>query len=186
MKVALVPTLPTAWRRAGRLLGRAELSPESEACEPWVAALEPLLLAVILHAPDELSARTAQVLAGELGIATRAVPELVEVDLGLWAGLTDADLRSRFSRAHRGLRDDPLRVSPPGGEPLEQAAGRIERALRRHVLRRRGTDAALVLRPLALAMARCILTGEPLTDLWDTAAHIDSPVVVEPQPAAKR
>ena len=186
MKVALVPTLPTAWRRAGRLLGRAELSPESEACEAWVAAIEPLLLSTILHGPDELSARTAAVLAGELGIGARAVPELAEVDLGLWAGLTDAELRSRFSRAHRSLRDDPLRVHPPGGEPLEEAAERIEQALRRHVLRRRGTDAAVVLRPLVRAMARCILLGEPLTDLWASAAHIDSPVVIEPQPAGRR
>ncbi len=187
MKIALIPCGRTEWHDEGRLLGRVELplTPAGQQqCAAWVAALRAAGVRRILHAPDELTTATAELLARPLAVPTKPVDELVEVDLGLWTGLTESQLKGRFATAHRELCDAPLRVNPPDGEGLQAAADRLCACLRK-VLRKNGQSAVgLVLRPLSFALTRCALSGGRFAEMWETALHADGPVVIEcPQPA---
>jgi broad specificity phosphatase PhoE len=182
MRIALVPCGNTEWQDEGRILGRVELPLSSEGqqqCCEWARELSPLGLQRILHAPDELATQTAGVLARQLSIPTRALDDLVEVDLGLWAGLTEAQLKSRYASAHRQLRESPLNVSPPGGESLDEAARRLNGCIRKQ-LRKNGNQAiAMVLRPFTFAMVKCALEGREAAEVWETARHAHGPVVIE-------
>jgi broad specificity phosphatase PhoE len=179
MKIALIPCACTEWRTEGRLLGRTELSAApaaEERCTAWVETLRLLMLARILHSPDELAKRTARLIGRALHVPARSVEDLSEVDFALWAGLTDEELRMRFASAYRQLEESPLAVTPPGGENLGVAAARLEACLRRRL---RGGEAAvgLVLRPVALALARYVLGEHEESRIWRDA-HSDELVVV--------
>jgi len=192
MKVALIPCAPSEWRAQGRLLGRVELAPVPEAgqrCAQWVEQLRPAMLTRIFHAPDELSRTAAERVGRGLGIPIRLVEELAEVDVGLWAGLTEEDLEVRFAKAHRQLADSPLNVSPPEGEAFAAAVVRLRSCLKRRIKPNGKAPLGLVTRPLALAMARYILTaGSGPGSIWETSQRADEPEVLEvsgvPEPPA--
>jgi len=190
MKIALIPCARTEWLDEGRLLGRVELPPAPAAdaeCEQWVKELRGLGWQQILHAPDELATHTARLLGRQLVVPTKVADALAEVDVGLWSGLTEEDLKSRYASAHRELCEAPLNVNPPGGESLGDADARLKAFLKKHTRRDGPTALALVLRPLSFAMAWCTLEGRAPSDVWERARQAQRPVIIEfpPGPAAR-
>lgn len=191
MQVVLIPCVGTDWLEKGRLLGRVELAPgpASDAeCAHWAEQLAGTPLKQIQHGPDELSKTTARSLGRKLVVPTKAAEDLAEVDLGLWAGLTCDELKSRYATAHRELCEAPLNVSPPGGEDLAEADSRIKFFLAKQ-LRTNGKAGgiAFVLRPLAFALAQCTLEGLDTSEAWRRLRHVREPVIIpEPHPPAAR
>jgi broad specificity phosphatase PhoE len=182
MKVALIPCGTTEWRQQGRLLGRVELAlaPDGQTqCATWVEQLRPAMLSRIFHAPDELSKTTAQLIGRQLNVPARALDGLVEVDLGLWAGLTEDQLKNRYAKAHRQLVDSPLNVSPPNGEDFSDAVARVQAALRKRIKRNGRAAIGLVMRPFTFAMARHVLEGAEAARIWETSQNQDEPIVME-------
>lgn len=182
MKVVLIPCCATEWRDEGRLLGRVEVSPSAEgerAAATWVDSLRPHNIELIYHSPDELATRTAKIVAKALGVKTKKLEELAEVDIGLWAGLTEDDLRKRYASAHHELTEAPLHVSPPDGEDLAAAEERLSTAVQR-ILKKNGKVAiALVERPLSLALTRRVLQRGDPARVWEGFKQITEPIVVE-------
>lgn len=182
MKIALIPCGPTVWRRSGRLLGTVELPLAEDApalLGRWAEGLRPVGLARIVHAPDGLSKATARALAKALRVSPRVMPALAEVHLGLWTGLTAAQLSQRFGSAAEKLEDAPLNVAPPEGESLAAAATRIGTALQRCLHREAHSAIGIVARPMALALARGWLDGARYESVWQKVLAPDDPVVVE-------
>jgi broad specificity phosphatase PhoE len=192
MKVALIPCGTSDWRQKGRLLGRVELEPAADVkaqCTAWSAQLRSAAtLHRIFYAPDGLSKATAQAIARELNIPAKPLEALVEVDLGLWAGLTEDELKTRFSKAHRQLVDSPLNVRPPNGEDFSNAAGRVRAGLKKRIKPNGKQAIGLVMRPLAFAMARCALEGSEPVKIWEISQSDTDPLVIDcdgvPEPVA--
>jgi probable phosphoglycerate mutase len=186
MKIALIPCGATEWSEQRRLLGRAAL-PLSErgaqCAAAWAAELAGAGLARIVHAPDELCRATAKLIAKRVGATTRADESLREVDLGLWSGLTEDEFSARYATSYRQLLDAPLSVSPPEGENISDAAERIAAGLRKRMRRNGGRPIGLVLRPIALSIARATLAGGSLSDLWN-GAPLAEPLVLACEGAA--
>lgn len=182
MKVALIPCGTTHWHGEGRLLGRVELpltEGGAQQCAQWAEQLHPLGIQRLLHAPDELAKQTAACLARRLSVPAKSLEALVEVDVGLWAGLTETQLKSRFPSAHRQLCEAPLNVHPPGGEDLSAAATRVNACIR-HQVHKNGEEAiGLVMRPFAFALARRALERSDPAQVWDTARAASGPIVIE-------
>ncbi len=182
MKVALIPCGTTEWHDEGRLLGRVEL-PLTEAgtqqCASWAQRLEALNLRRILHSPDELSRQTAACVGRRLSVPIKTLEDLVEVDIGLWTGLTETQLKSRYPTAHRELRDKPMNVRPPGGEELSAAAARIDACIRKQFRKNGEAAVGIVMRPFSLAMTRHVLEGGELGKVWETARQLNEPMVIE-------
>lgn len=184
MKFALIPTGACDWRQTGRLLGRVQLSLTTDGekqCREFADDIRAAGIATVYHGRDELSKDTAKRVARALDAATRSTDKLLEVDLGLWAGLTDGDLKSRYATAHRQLCESPLTVRPPEGEPLADAADRLETYLRRTLRRNGKTPIAFVMRPVSLAIARCVLTGSEMRELYAMSRGPDEPRVMDSQ-----
>ena len=55
--------------------------------------------------------------------------ELAEMHLGVWEGLTPAEVDSRYQNAYQQWRDKPSSVIIPGAEPLDAFRQRARRAL---------------------------------------------------------
>lgn len=182
MKIVLIPCAPSEWREEGRLLGRVEVAPtppgERDAAL-WAEPLRPLGLATIYHAADELSTKTAKIIAKTLGIKTRKIANLAEVDVGLWAGLTEDDLQNRYASAYHELCESPLNVNPPNGEALADAEQRLAAEVQK-LLKKNGVPAiGLVERPLALALTRRAIEGGEESTIWESARNVLEPIVLE-------
>jgi len=182
MKVALIPCGATDWQGEQRLMGRVELPLTSEGqkkCGEWAEALGSVGLDRILHAPDDLAKQTASVLARRLSIPTKSLDDLAEFDIGLWAGLTESQLKTRYASAHRELRESPMNVKPPGGESMSKAASRLNACIRKQIKKNDKAAIGVVVRPFTFAIARCVLEDRELTDLWESARQATEPVVID-------
>jgi broad specificity phosphatase PhoE len=183
MRLVLIPCGHTEWHAEGRLLGRVELpltAAGQTQCLTWIEPLRMLGVGRIAHGPDELSAQTAQLVAQQLGIPTKEVGELVGVDVGLWAGLTDEQLEARYPSAFRELEEAPLNVHPPEGESLSGASERLRAAVRKYLKKKNGTGTVgFVLRPLAFALVRCALEQSDCSVIWQRAHNAVEPVIMD-------
>lgn len=187
MRIVLIPCAPSDWCEDGRLLGRTELGLSDSGVQraaEWIEAIRAAGVGRVFHSPDELATATAAQISQALQIPAKPADELKEVDLGLWAGLTETELKARFSKAHRQLTEAPLNVSPPGGEEVAAAAERIKNGLKKRV-RPNGKQSAvgLVMRPLMLALARAALGETAPNEIWK-AREMSAPIVIEPDQGA--
>ena len=175
LTLTLVRSGATEWDDAGRLQGATDLPMSESGREALGASLEVSLngqakaLTTILHGPDEASVQTAQAIAERGGARRREIAGLHDMDLGLWAGLREAELIERHPTLFRTWREDPGSITPPDGENLIEAEERIIGALSRALSKVSRGPVAIVLRPMALAMVRCRVENRPLADLWKAA-----------------
>jgi broad specificity phosphatase PhoE len=182
MNVALIPCGLSEWRQQGRMLGRVEVALTEggeRGCLAWCTRLAPLNLGRILHGPDDLSKSTARLIGRRLDVPAKALDSLIEVDVGVWAGLTRDELKKRYASAYRELCDAPLNVSPPGGEEFSEAARRLEKCLRRQLRRNNAGAIGFVLRPLALGLMYGILSNENTDTVWQMTQGTNEPVILE-------
>lgn len=171
IRVLLVRTGQTLWEQAGRIAGSSDV-PLSEAghqsARNAAAELGDARLSTIYCGPDEASLVTAQELAKPTGAKIKTVDDLGEVHLGLWEGILQSELEEKCPRAYRQWMEDPAGVQVPEGESLDDARARLMEALCRTLDKARTDNGAtgVVLRPVALALVACELTGAPTRNLW--------------------
>lgn len=183
MNVILVPVGESEWRTEGRLLGRAELSltqsGERQAAD-WGQQFAGREVSKVLHSPDELATRTAEIIASSLGLSAKEVDDLAEVDFGLWTGLTDEQLEGRFESAHRQLLEAPLSVTPPNGEKFLVATERVRTRLLKLTKRAAGQTVVLVLRPMIFALTCWLIERGDAATLWQDARTVAEPKTYAP------
>lgn len=183
MKIALIPCAACEWRLAGRMLGRVELPPLDGATallQKWIPPLRSLGLARIYYGPDELSAHTARLIGAEVGCPQKRDDALVEVDLGLWVGLTAEELEKRYASVYHQLSESALKVVPPGGEELSDARDRLRKAITARTRRSRSAAIGFVLRPVAFALTRSALGNLASDEIWPAVLAEDELAVMEP------
>jgi broad specificity phosphatase PhoE len=73
--------------------------------------------------------QTAEVIGATLGLTPVAMPELREIDVGQWEGLTPEELYRRFPDHMAEYRRDPARTVRLGGESYAQLQARALIAL---------------------------------------------------------
>ncbi len=190
MTLYLVQCGQTDWQAGGRLQGRLSLPLSAvgqEQCSLAARRLAEVELAAVYCPPCEACQQTARAIAADhRGCKVRKETGLVEVDLGLWQGMTTEEIKRRHPRVYKQWLDDPGSVTPPEGEGFQDALERTSAAVGRIVRRHDVSNAALVVPPLMAALVRCVLTGGQLADFWRlTAGDPTSPQEFLPRPAEK-
>ena len=155
--IVLVPWAKTDWGEAGRLATRTPL-PLSEngsrQIAEWANALAGRELQAVYCGDDPVSRATAQVLAERAEVRLKTTPDLGEIDIGLWEGLTTEQVQARFPKLFKRWVEDPASICPPNGEPVAQACERIMESIQQFARKNRGAAVAIVLGPIALAATR--------------------------------
>jgi broad specificity phosphatase PhoE len=153
----------------GRIRGTLDLPlcaaglAEAQAAAASLAGAPP---AAIYAAPDACSLDTARLVARACGLRARRLDDLANLDQGLWQGMLVDDIRLKQPRLYRQWQDNPWAISPPEGEQLEDACGRVEGALER-MLRRHPSGRIAVVVPAPLdQIVRWLTAGESIGDLW--------------------
>ncbi|MDX2018101.1 MAG: histidine phosphatase family protein [Planctomycetota bacterium] len=174
IRVLLVRSGATEWDRAGRLGGSADLpmcDAGRAALLAELAAMGDVRLKAVYTGEDEGSRESAALIASATDSKVKVVEDLREPGLGLWEGLSEQDLETRFPSAARQWREDPGSVAVPGGEDLHEAMARLSEHVRKALTSaaRSGESVALVLRPMALGLVLCAAAGKPAAEMWKMA-----------------
>jgi broad specificity phosphatase PhoE len=114
-----------------------------------------------VYASDLQRAReTAEIVAEGLGLPVRLEPELREIDVGSWQGLTNSEVLTRFPGVDR-----------PDGESLEAFRERVLRALDAISARHGGNVLVVAHGGCARTVQRHLL-GEPLPTLENCGVYV--------------
>lgn len=163
----------TEWLAAGRSQGQGD-PPLDERGRRQALALARALRALepaSVYASDlARAAETARFVAARCGVPLRLVPELREVDLGEWTGLTADEIDRRWPGALARWRAG--RRGWLAGESYDEMAERAVKALQKlaadhagetvAVVAHAGTATAVRARALGVSFAECRLTEEAL------------------------
>ncbi|MFM7137989.1 MAG: histidine phosphatase family protein [Planctomycetota bacterium] len=185
----VIRSAPTDYEVQGRVRGSLDVPPcpaglaEAGSLATRLAATP---LAGVYAAPSTCALETARIVAAAHGLQPRSVELLANLDLGLWQGKLVAEVRRQQPRVYRQWQDDPWSVVAPEGETLEEARGRVEKALERIFKRHREGRVAVVVPAPLDALVRWLVSGEPLGDLWlpdpQRVAAVELPVAAQWQP----
>lgn len=136
----LVRHAQTSWNEANRLQGHSDLplsaagTIQARRVGAWFASrhLQGIFTSGLLR-----SQQTAQAIAAGNGHGVSPViePDLAEMHLGSWEGLTPAEIDTRFANAYQQWAHAPSSVVIPGAEPLEGFRRRVRQTLDRIVAR---------------------------------------------------
>ena len=175
-KLFLVQTGQTIWEVQDRI----ESLPGAPLTEFGVSSVElaagelavcGLAICAVYAGDGESERQTAGLVAEALDTKIRTEPKLRELDYGLWQGLTRQELKRRQPKMYRQWVEAPSSVRPPGGEMLAEAFDRLKIVLKSILKRHKDDVAVLVLRPVAVGLLRCLLTGDPVEQIW---SHVDN------------
>jgi broad specificity phosphatase PhoE len=167
-KLVLIPWAQTDWSAQGRMASQTALSLNEEGqrqAEAWAEALAGLKFKIIFCGEEQTAQETAGIMAYRWGARQRVLEDLDEIDLGLWEGLTRAELQRRYPKISKTWQEDPASVRPPEGEAVVEGAARIRKRVERIAAEANGKTVGLVLGPIAFALARCVLESAELDQM---------------------
>ena len=150
------------------LCGEGAAAAERDAAD-LAAASAARPISALYAAPTACAAETARIVGRALGLRPRTAAGLGNLDQGLWQGMLVDDIRRKQPRLYRQWQDNPWSVSPPEGELLEDACGRVEDALVKLLKRHAGGRVAMVVPPPLDQIVRWLVAGESIGDLWSCA-----------------
>ena len=159
----------TDYEMQGRIRGTLDVP----LCEQGIEEAEQIarqladVLPNVLATSGYIAAReTARIVGRHLGLESKPLAGLANLDLGLWQGSRADDIRCRQPRLHRQWQCNPWTVAPPEGETLDAACRRVETVIERLLRRTFARSVALVLPDPLDRVVRWMAMGQPVGDLW--------------------
>lgn len=131
--IVLVRHAVTNWNSDGRWQGLADLSLNErgrQQAQALAEQLDAIPLSAIYASDLRRGYETALAVAERRGLDVKPVPELREVDVGSWTGLSRAEIQERFPEAFASFRSRTGR-GWEGGETYAELNRRVFDALRR-------------------------------------------------------
>jgi broad specificity phosphatase PhoE len=166
----IVRTGSTELDERGRLTGTLGL-PLSQGGEDRIRSvakeLAELDLKLIVCGPGLASQQTAQAISQEGAVKVRIEENFANLDLGLWHGKSIDELKETQPKLYRQWREHPESVTPPEGEPLEEAFQRVRKALKKITKKHRGGTVAIVAAHPLVALIQAEFTDSELSEFWE-------------------
>ena len=139
---------------------------------------------VVYSAVGLAAQESATVLAHALDVKTKTLPNLQDLDHGLWQGRLIEDVKATQPKVYKLWQDAPEKVCPPEGEMLDDARPRVcqavDKLLRKH---KEGVVAIVVSEPLASLVRARLLERDSVEGLWQVESACASWDVVDIYPA---
>ena len=155
---------------SGRYLGRRSDPPLSERGRAQAKALAGQLagepLAAIYSSPLRRALETARAIAAPHRLPVETVADLVEMDFGLWDGLSYQEIEARDPEQLARWLANPLAVAPPEGESLAEMSQRVINAFEATVARHPEKTVTIVTHGGPARVILCQVLGVPLAAHW--------------------
>jgi broad specificity phosphatase PhoE len=160
----------TEFERQGRVQGTLDI-PLCEDGRRAIAAMVNELSAkpivAVYAGPCQAAEQTADALSTSLGLKTKTLEPLRNLDFGLWQGMLISDVKTKQPKVYRQLQDQPETVCPPQGETIGVARQRAQAAIAKLQKKHKADSAvALVIPEPMLSIFRQVLRHDELGDLW--------------------
>jgi phosphoserine phosphatase len=159
-QIFLIRAGQTEFDRQSRVQGTLDI-PLCEDGRRAVAALVNELsekpIAAVYACPSQAAQQTADALAASLGLKSKTVDQLRNLDFGLWQGMLVSDVKTKQPKVYRQLQEQPEIVCPPQGETI------AAKLTKKH--KSEGAVALVVPEPMA-SIVRQVLRSDELGDLW--------------------
>lgn len=183
----------TLWNETRRYQGWADppLSPRGKR-EAQQAALQlaRVPLQAVYSSDLQRASATARYIVSARTDSTPSVQtssQLREIRMGLWEGLTYAQIERRWASLVQAWYDDPYVVSPPGGETFSAFRMRVVAFLHRVIAIHRGGAVALVTHGGVIRLMRATIKAVPFQRMWsESVAPGGIRVMMIDTPAALR
>jgi broad specificity phosphatase PhoE len=188
-RAVLIEAGPTPWDVEGRVVGNSSLPLTAEGADAIRHLLDEVsgpIDGVYYAAANEACKQVAALITRKFGVRARDIQDLDEVRLGLWQGLLPADIRARFPTVYPQWEAQPLLVTPPDGEPLEEAIQRIRTPLNRILRRKKDQTIILALRPMAFQIVRGLIRKQSSVQIAGRLRERQAIETIEIDPAAMK
>jgi alpha-ribazole phosphatase/probable phosphoglycerate mutase len=112
------------------------------------------------------ASKSAEIIAGHLGVNPIVDADLRERDFGIWEGMSFEEIDKEYPDDFRAWAKNPLRFSPMGGESTLEVKERVMGALRKILDRHAGEIVAVVGHGGVNRVALCDFMGMPLEHIF--------------------
>ncbi len=131
----------------------------------WAVYFETLGLDAICCSDLIRCRETADIIGRRCSVEPRVFPELREVCLGAWEGISFKEMKTRYPQAFRLRGEQIADHRPPGGESFRDLQDRTWPVLEA-LVRRPGTRKLMVTHAGVIRVLLCRLLGMPLENLF--------------------
>jgi probable phosphoglycerate mutase len=165
LRLLLVRHGQTAWNLGAgpeRFRGRTDLPLDATGLAQAEAVgrrLATASIAAIYASPLQRARQTAAPLAERLGLPVQPQEGLLDINYGLWQGLTQAEAATAYPDLHRLWSTNPGRVRFPEGESLDDVKGRLGALLGQLAALHPGQTIVLVGHQIVNKVLICALLG---------------------------
>ena len=132
MKLYLIRHGQTMWNLEGKIQGRTDIPLNEKGIEQarrLSKAMESRPVTAVFSSPLKRALETAGIVADKKKLPVIQVPELEEVDFGLWEGLTWQEISAAYPEDFALWDKNPADHTPTGGELRENCRKRCEKAM---------------------------------------------------------
>lgn len=134
MKIYLVRHGETEWNREEIFRGRKDISLNENGkkqAEETGNYLKRKKIKTIFTSPLVRSKQTAEIIGERIGAPIITIQELIDMDFGIWEGLSLTEVMERFPQEFEIWKSAPMRWKIEGAETLMDIRKRVSRGLRR-------------------------------------------------------
>jgi phosphoserine phosphatase len=130
----------TEWNRVERFRGRADIGLDDVGMKQAEAAAKRIRewpISAIYSSPLRRATTTAEIMAAPLGLSVMLMPGMVDIDYGVWQGLSTEDVMAREGHLYSQWMESPHKVKFPRGESFaevrERATSAVDDVIRQHL-----------------------------------------------------
>jgi len=165
----------TEWNRVERFRGRADLAldevglAQAEAAASYIAGWGAVAL---YSSPLRRAMMTAQALARRLTLPITPLEGLIDIDYGLWQGLSPEEAAERDPERYRQWLEAPHRMRFPQGESLDEVRSRALAALDEVLAHPHDQTAVMVSHKVVCKVLLCAVLGLDNSHFWQVEQDV--------------
>ncbi|MFC1524784.1 histidine phosphatase family protein [Planctomycetota bacterium] len=128
--------------------------------------LKNIPLDLILSSPLKRARQTAQEISKLQGIQVRNEPTFIDINFGLWQGVSKALVKEIYPRLYRQWLTQPHKVKFPKGETLYEARQRVVRTLMKLARQNQAENVLIATHRVICKIILCIVMGRDNSHFW--------------------
>src|SRR5688572_17376727 len=158
----------TDWNIQGRYQGQSDVPLNAEGRQQAESLADELALApveAVYASALERAWRTAEATANRHALEVKRDSRLNEVHLGVWEGLTLAEILAGYAEQHAFWVNHPVDARPPEGESIAEVVMRVRAALLDIAASRPTGSVVVVTHKVTMNVIQSLVTGQPLEEV---------------------
>ncbi len=159
----------TPWNYEFRYQGHTDIELHPEGIKQAYALQKKLAgeqLTAVYSSDLKRAVQTANIIAEPHNLETKIVPELKEINFGVWEGLTYYDIEKQYPQLLKVWLETPHLLKIPEGESFEILRDRAVTGIKKILASQQKGTLAVVTHGGTIAALVCGLLKEPLANMW--------------------